>query len=56
MACFIVPAAEAVITSAAKKIIKHHEEKLGSLNKMHPVIVKDPNGVIKNALKSKKER
>ncbi|MGN0642456.1 MAG: hypothetical protein ACI4JJ_04860 [Huintestinicola sp.] len=46
MACFTVPAAEAIITTAAQKIIEHHEEKtgeklpfnlsekIGSLNKM----------------------
>lgn len=46
MACFIVPAAEALIVSAGKKLIEHHEkkfgikggiclsEKIGQLNKM----------------------
>lgn len=46
MACFSVPAAEAIITTAAQKILAHHEEKtgassdlrlserIGSLNKM----------------------
>lgn len=29
MACFAVPAAEAIITSAAKKIIEHREKKIG---------------------------
>ncbi len=30
MACFIVPAAEAVITTAAEKIIAHYEKKNGT--------------------------
>ena len=46
MACFIVPGTEAIITTAAQKIIEHHErktgeslsvnfsEKMGWLNKM----------------------
>lgn len=29
MACFTVPAAEAIITTAAQKIIEHHEKKTG---------------------------
>lgn len=32
MACFAVPAAEAIITTAAQKIIEHHEKKTGAEN------------------------
>lgn len=32
MACFAVPAAEAIITSAAKKIIERREKKIGDKN------------------------
>ena len=29
MACFLVPAAEAIVTTAAQKFIEHHEKKTG---------------------------
>ena len=32
MACFLVPTAEAIVTTAAQKIIKHHEEKTGEVS------------------------
>ncbi|MGN1423353.1 MAG: hypothetical protein ACI4XA_08255 [Oscillospiraceae bacterium] len=35
MACFIVPATEAIITTAAKGVLKHHEEKTGEKIKFH---------------------
>ena len=34
MACFIVPGAEAVITTAAQKILEHHEKKTGTASEL----------------------
>lgn len=32
MACFLVPGAEAIVTTAAQKILEHHENKVGAEN------------------------
>ncbi|MGN1119231.1 MAG: hypothetical protein ACI4Q4_02660, partial [Oscillospiraceae bacterium] len=35
MACFIVPATEAIVTTVAQKALKHHEEKTGEETTLH---------------------
>lgn len=32
MACFLVPGTEAIVTTAAQKILEHHEKKVGAEN------------------------